>query len=214
MMMLPKFPSKHSSEVAHNFFKLGTEHHNIYNHDMNDLFDEKYEVAKKDKWSDICKIRYSKIIILYLKEGISMGFPFIKKYINNNPNLQFVPINSNEVEQVEKELGIDFPKELKLFLMEIGYGSFVGEDELDENCVLSPAYIRDFRLRQGIFDGYPNYEEENKLIFFIGWESVPFSIELTDGEQSPVYERQQKIASSLEEFLSKITEDPEYFQQD
>ncbi|MCS1382128.1 hypothetical protein NXZ75_07960 [Lysinibacillus sphaericus] len=48
----------------------------------------------------------------------------------------------------------------------------------------------------------------------IGWDSVPFSIELTDGEQSPVYESQQKIANSLEEFLSKITEDPEYFQQD
>lgn len=139
-----------------------------------------------------------------------MKFSFIK----SNPKLQFVRINSDEVERVEGELDIVFPKELKLFLTELGYGSFVGQDELDENCVLSPESIRDFRLRQGFFEAYPTYDEENKLIFFIGWESVPFSIELTDGEQSPVYDNQKKIASSLEEFLSKITEDPEYFQQD
>ncbi|MFC9539007.1 SMI1/KNR4 family protein [Lysinibacillus sp. NPDC056959] len=139
-----------------------------------------------------------------------MKFSFIK----NNTNLQFISINSDEVEQVEGELGIVFPKELKIFWAEIGYGSFVGEEELDENCVLSPASIRDFRLRQGFFDAYPKYDEENKLIFFIGWESVPFSIELTDEEQNPVYDNEKKIASSLEEFLSKIVEDPEYFQQD
>lgn len=139
-----------------------------------------------------------------------MKFSFIK----DNTSLQFFPIKSNEVEQVEGELGIVFPKELRFFFAEIGYGPFVGEDELDENCVLSPASIRDFRLRQGFFDAFPSYDEENKLVFFIGWESVPFSIELTDGEQSAVYDNKKKIANSLEEFLSKIIEDPEYFQQD
>lgn len=139
-----------------------------------------------------------------------MKFSFIK----DNPRFQFVQIKSGEVEQVEDELGIVFPKELKLFFTEIGYGSFIGEDELDENCVLSPAYIRDFRLRQGFFDAYPKYDEGNKLVFFIGWESVPFSIELTDGEQNAVYDNEKKIANSLEEFLLKIIENPEYFQQD
>ncbi|MFT9818277.1 SMI1/KNR4 family protein [Lysinibacillus sp. NPDC056185] len=139
-----------------------------------------------------------------------MKFSFIK----DNSSLQFSSIKSDEIEQVESELGIIFPKELKLFLMEIGYGSFVGEEELDENCVLSPSAIRDFRLRQGFFEAYPNYDEENKLIFFIGWESVPFSIGLTDGEQNAVYNNEKKIANSLEEFLTKIIEDPEYFQQD
>ncbi|MEC1180004.1 RHS repeat-associated core domain-containing protein [Metasolibacillus meyeri] len=51
MMMLPRFQSKHPSKVTHSFFKLGTEHHNIYNRDMNDVLDEKYEIAKKEKWS-------------------------------------------------------------------------------------------------------------------------------------------------------------------
>lgn len=139
-----------------------------------------------------------------------MAFSFIK----DNTNLQFFKLKSDEVEQMEGELGIVFPKELKAFLTDIGYGSFVGEDELDENCVLSPAAIRDFRLRQGFFDAYPNYNEENKLVFFIGWESVPFSIELTDSEQNPVYDNEKKIANSLEEFISKIIEDPEYFLQD
>ncbi|KOS62216.1 SMI1/KNR4 family protein [Lysinibacillus agricola] len=134
--------------------------------------------------------------------------------MKDNTSLQFTPIKNDEVEQVEGELGIVFPKELKLFLTEIGYGSFVGEEELDENCVLSPASIRDFRFRQGFFDAYPNYDVENKIIFFIGWESVPFSIELTDGEQNAVYDNEKKIANSLEEFLLKIIEDPEYFQRD
>ena len=51
MMMLPRFTSKHPSKVTHSFFKLGTEHHNIYNRDMNDILDEKYEDAKREKWS-------------------------------------------------------------------------------------------------------------------------------------------------------------------
>jgi len=139
-----------------------------------------------------------------------MKFSFIK----DNSDLQFSKIKSNEVERVEDELGIVFPKELKLFLTEIGYGSFVGEEELDENCVLSPASIRDFRLRQGFFDAYPSYDEESKLVFFIGWESVSFSIGLTDGDQNAVYDNERKIANSLEEFLFKIIEDPEYYQQD
>ena len=139
-----------------------------------------------------------------------MKFSFIK----NNTNYHFVSIKSDEIEQVESELGIVFPKELKLFLTEIGYGSFVGEDTLDENCVLSPASIRDFRLRQGIFDSYPSYDEGNKLVFFIGWESVPFSIQLTDEELNPIYDNEKKIADSLEEFFGKIIENPEYFQQD
>ncbi len=98
--------------------------------------------------------------------------------------------------------------------MEIGYGSFIGEEELDENCILSPSLIRDFRLRKGYFETYPNYDEKNKLIFFIGWESVPFSIELTEEEHSPIYNNQKQVANSLEEFLLKISEVPEYYQPD
>ncbi|TKI61248.1 SMI1/KNR4 family protein [Lysinibacillus mangiferihumi] len=139
-----------------------------------------------------------------------MKFAFIK----NNTTLQFTPINSDEIEHVEGELGITFPNELKLLLMEIGYGSFIGEDELDENCILSPSSIRDFRLRQGYFEAFPRYDEINKLIFFIGWESVPFSIELTEEQQNPVYNNKNKIANSLEEFLLKISENPEYYQPD
>lgn len=125
-----------------------------------------------------------------------MKFSFIK----DNPRFQFAPIKSGEVEQVEDELGIVFPKELKLFFTEIGYGSFVGEDELDENCVLSPAYIRDFRLRRGFFDAYPNYDEENKLVFFIGWESVPFSIELSNGEQMLSMITKRRLQTLLKNF--------------
>ncbi|WP_285398090.1 hypothetical protein [Lysinibacillus sp. fls2-241-R2A-57] len=40
-----------------------------------------------------------------------MQFSFIK----DNPRFQFVPIKSGEVEQVEDELGIVFPKELMFF---------------------------------------------------------------------------------------------------
>lgn len=36
-----------------------------------------------------------------------------------------------------------------------------------KTCVLSPELIRDFRLRQGFFEAYPPYDEENKLIFLM-----------------------------------------------
>ena len=43
---------------------------------------------------------------------------------------------------------------------------------------------------------------------------MPFPIELTDREQNPIYANEKKIANSLEEFITKIIEEPEYFQQD
>lgn len=135
-------------------------------------------------------------------------------FIDDSIRQRFVSVKKDEIQQVECELGIVFPETLALFLTEIGYGSFSGEYELDENCVLSPTFIKDFRLRRGLFDGYPNENEANKLVFFIGWESVPFSIELVAHEQHAIYQNEKKIANSLEAFLLKIIADSECFQPD
>ena len=74
-----------------------------------------------------------------------------------------------EINELEKELKLNIPKELKDFLLEMGYG-FISGSECNVNRIMDTESIRDFRLRKGDFKFYPDIEiydeyEEDKLIF-------------------------------------------------
>lgn len=140
-----------------------------------------------------------------------MSYDFIKV----NPNNSFYPVTLNKIEEVEKELELNFPKELVNFYLEIGYG-FIKGSEYNINRIMGPYSIRDFRLRVNDFEFYPDIEiydefENNKLIFFEGSESALMSIELNEKNRSPVYYYDIQIAISLEEFLRKIEENDQYY---
>lgn len=140
-----------------------------------------------------------------------MKYDFLKE---DNEN-KFYPVKLEEINVVEKELKLQVPKELKEFLLEIGYG-FIKGSEYNVNRIMDPYSIRDFRLRQDDFKFYPDIEiydeyEEGKVIFFEGSESTLISIELTDRETSNIFYYDVKIASSLEEFLMKMQQDDSYY---
>lgn len=59
-----------------------------------------------------------------------------------------------EINEVEKVLNLNIPKELKNLLLEIGYG-FINGAECNVNRIMDPESIRDFRLRKGDFEFYP-----------------------------------------------------------
>ncbi|AYJ89957.1 SMI1/KNR4 family protein [Bacillus safensis] len=140
-----------------------------------------------------------------------MGYESLKANQENS----FYPVTENEIKEVEKELDLKFPKELVNFYMEVGYG-FIKGSEFNNNRIMDPYSVRDFRLRVNDFEFYPDIEiydefENNKLIFFEGSESALMSIELNEKNSSPVYYYDIQIATSLEEFLRKIEENDKYY---
>ncbi|PNP92544.1 hypothetical protein BMT55_08220 [Listeria newyorkensis] len=137
------------------------------------------------------------------------------RFVTNNPENSFYPLKQEDIEQVEKELGLTFPKELRQFYSEIGYGFFKGS-EYQINRLMDPESVRDFRLRVDDYEFYPDIEifdevEKDKLVFFEGDESTTILIGLGEGESSPIYLFDTLIADSLKEFLEKIIEDDMYY---
>lgn len=140
-----------------------------------------------------------------------MSYQFIKENQENS----FYPVTENEINEVEKELDIKFPKELVNFYIEVGYG-FIKGSEFNINRIMDPYSVRDFRLRVNDFEFYPDIEiydefENNKLIFFEGSESALMSIELNENNSNAVYYYDIQIATSLEEFLRKVEENDKYY---
>ena len=140
-----------------------------------------------------------------------MKFEFLKKNVGNN----FFQVKEEEISKLEDELKVHVPKELKELLLEVGYG-FINGSENNVNRIMDTASIRDFRLRKGDFEFYPDIEiyddyEDEKLIFFEGSESALLSIELTESSTSSIFYYDAKIADSLVEFLLKIQEDDKFY---
>lgn len=140
-----------------------------------------------------------------------MKYDFLK---DNNQN-KFYSVKIEEINELENALELNIPKELTDFLLEIGYG-FINGEEGNVNRIMDTDLIRDFRLREGDFEFYPDIEiyneyEEEKLIFFEGSESALISIELTDNNINNIFYYDIKIANSLEEFFIRIQEDDNYY---
>lgn len=140
-----------------------------------------------------------------------MKYEFLKYHDGS----KFYPIKAEEINKLGKKLNLTVPRELKDLLLEIGYG-FINGSENNVNRIMDADSIRDFRLRKGDFEFYPDIEiydeyEDGKLIFFEGCESALISIELTEDNLSNIFYYDVKIADSLEEFLMKIQEDDNYY---
>lgn len=140
-----------------------------------------------------------------------MKYDFLKEDSEN----KFYPVKLEEINELEEDLKLQVPKELKKLLLEIGYG-FINGSEYNANRIMDTYSIRDFRLRQGDFQFYPDIDmydeyEEDKLMFFEGSESALISIELTDKDINNIFYYDVKIADSLEEFLLKIKQDDSYY---
>ena len=136
-------------------------------------------------------------------------------FLKNNDGNKFYQVSEEEISQLEDELKVRVPKELKELLLEVGYG-FINGSEDNVNRIMDTASVRDFRLRKGDFEFYPDIEiydeyEDGKLIFFEGSESALLSIELTESSTSSIFYYDVKIADSLVEFLLKIQEDDNFY---
>ena len=111
--------------------------------------------------------------------------------IKSNPSHQLHPLTKDEIKNSESKLEIIFPKLLREFYLEIGYG-FIGSEVGNINRIMDPESVLDFRLRQNDFEFYPDIEiydefEEDKMIFFEANESVLISIGFGSDNSGKIY---------------------------
>lgn len=140
-----------------------------------------------------------------------MSFELVK----NNKENKFYPVSREEIEEIERDLNLILPIELRNFYLEVGYG-FINGSEFNINRIMDPYSIRDFRQRVNDFEFYPDIEiydefEDQKLIFFEANESALLSIDLGNNNENPIYYYDIKIADSLKDFFKKIEEDDTYY---
>ncbi|KAA6452745.1 SMI1/KNR4 family protein [Bacillus swezeyi] len=137
-------------------------------------------------------------------------FDFVK-----NNNHKFYELKENDLTEAEERLGFSFPKELREFYLEIGYGFIKGNNENAINRLLDPDTIADITLREDIYEFDPDldgiYEDEDKLVFYEVNEGVYLTLDLNETDKSPVFFFDTKIADSLEEFVEKVDQDDQYF---
>lgn len=133
--------------------------------------------------------------------------------INNNENV-FYLVSLDEITEVENELLVNIPEELKNFFINVGYG-FIKGSKYNINRIMDPYSIRDFRLKQNDYEFFPDidiYDDLlDKLVFFEANETAMISIKISEKVKNEIYFDEFKIADSLEEFLEKISEDDQYY---
>ncbi|MBC1362569.1 SMI1/KNR4 family protein [Listeria welshimeri] len=133
--------------------------------------------------------------------------------INNNKNV-FYPVSLDEIKEVEKELAVNIPEELKNFFINVGYG-FIKGSKYNINRIMDPYSIRDFRLKQNDYEFFPDidiYDDLiDELVFFEANETAMISIKISEKTKNEIYYDEFKIANSLEEFLEKISKDDKYY---
>ncbi|MED3581309.1 SMI1/KNR4 family protein [Bacillus thuringiensis] len=149
-------------------------------------------------------------------------FNFLKEYVvvdrsaRSKQKSIFYPLPKEEIAEAEDLLKMQFPKELKRFYEEIGYG-FLKTNKTLINRLMDPFSVVDFRLRQDIYEYNPNLDDvddDESLVFFevseISFLIIKFKQENELG-QCPIYYGSTKIADSLEEFLIKMEGNPDYY---
>ncbi|MED1512049.1 SMI1/KNR4 family protein [Bacillus proteolyticus] len=150
-------------------------------------------------------------------------FDFLKNCVVADESIKsdqtpiFYPLKSEEIEESEDLLKMKFPKELKNFYKEIGYGFLEASSKFFFNRFMDPFSVVDFRLRQDIYEYNPNIDgvdDEESLVFFEVTELSFLTIKFKQANelgQCPIYSEDEKIADSLEEFLIKMGENPDYY---
>jgi antitoxin YxxD len=153
-------------------------------------------------------------------------FSFLKKYVLPSEHIQappdfkhkFYPLLKREVEEAEHRLNRTFPKELREFYLQIGYGFMCINQSTFINRIMDPHSIADLILGEDIWEDYYLVEEiaedPHLFPFFeLGDDCLIFldlSQETRDGIH-PVDYTGIIIAESIEDFLRKLDAEENYY---
>jgi antitoxin YxxD len=154
-------------------------------------------------------------------------FSLLKKYVLPSEKVQappeykhkFYPLDISEVDEAEKRLNRKFPKELREFYLQIGYGFMCINQYSFTNRIMDPHAIADLILGEDIWEDYYYLvdeiaEQPHRFPFFdVGNDSLIFfdlSQETREGIH-PVDYTGIIIAESFEDFLRKLDDKENYY---
>lgn len=150
------------------------------------------------------------------------NFDFLKQYIIKNQKVDisnmkhcFYKVSTEEIQEAENRIAFEFPKELKEFYSQIGYGFICKDDTSHTNRLTFPEDIADRILYKGdIYDYLQDEDEwlEDELPFFnLDGEDGWITIKLSGQDKDSIFYFGEKIAQSLEEFLIKMDSETNYY---
>ncbi|MBC2582763.1 SMI1/KNR4 family protein [Clostridium sp. DJ247] len=115
-------------------------------------------------------------------------------------------------------MGKMFPGELRQFYLQVGYGFLCKQDKNFIDRIMDPSSIADFILGEERYEYDDEYREmidmEKEMVFFEVSEGSYLSLDLSKKDENgvcPVLYFQDEVAKSLEDFISKMDEEVDYY---
>ncbi len=147
------------------------------------------------------------------------AYKVINEEQDNGLDTIFYPVTDREITSLETELQSKLPSELADFYSQVGYG-FIKKEAGNINRFMDTYSLQDINLRRGDFEYDPDLEiyadiyNNDKLLFFEVNEGIYLAIDkFNNKEKCAVYYFKDKIADSLEEFIHKILEQPDFLNE-
>ncbi len=146
-------------------------------------------------------------------------FEYLKKYVVNSPKEKnglkniFYKVSPEEIEKAENDMGKIFPKTLKCFYQEIGYGFFDTETKDWLNLLMPPSQIADYYLARGNYEYSEDREfvKDEDFVFFERDCSVHIKLKTSGENEGKVFFGRKMIADSFELFVQKMAECSSFF---
>lgn len=133
------------------------------------------------------------------------------KYQKNDKDRIF-SLEKKEIESAEKELGFQFPSDLREFYLKFGYG-FIGDDPWSTVRLMDPFSVKDFHKGEGNYtinpevDFYYDYIDDKVVIF----EEDAYTFLFMGLNDQKIYYCDEVVAESLDDFIEKMHEKPGFY---
>ncbi len=146
-------------------------------------------------------------------------FDYLKSYVmdkefeNSDKKHVFYKVSKDDVKKAETRMLMEFPKDLKKFFEEIGYGFFYDEDECFTDVLMKPQDIADFRCGEGNYYYAEEREflKEEDLVFFEVDSNCHIHIKVSGENVGKIYFGNRLIADSFEMFVQVLSKKSNFF---
>ena len=133
--------------------------------------------------------------------------------IKNNKKVIFYPVTIDEINSAENQMNKQFPDSIKQFYLEVGWGFFEDESKSFINLLMSPSDIADFYCAKGnyVYAEEREFLEENEFVFFEVDANCHITLNLVNSSEDGIYFGTDKIAENLIDFVKKMSENSNYY---
>jgi len=135
----------------------------------------------------------------------------------DNSPIQMFPVSDAAVEKTEDRMGSPLPASLKSLWHEVGYGFICAREDGTgrvgtPNLLMPPSAVASASLGEGAYEGWTI--AGNGIPFFDTGDGILIVIRDGGGDRGfvgPSYDESVSLASSPQEFIEKLLENPGFY---